>query len=483
MGAFVLLSVAAKALGLFYRVPLFNILSPSGVGLYQLAFPLYAVLLTLSSSALPVVLSRKVASGEDEEGEKYVSSALVFGTIFAVVMAALTAGFSPFIARFLGNGNAAELFAVISPAIVFVAVLSVGRGYFQGKRNFLPSGISLIIEQSVKLVLGIAGALIGVRISVKAGAIGAVAGVTASELVAAIYIMIRYFKSIRFKFSVSIKAFFSLVPSLFTASLGSLVLPLTMLVDSAMAINILSKFEGVEAATREYGILSGQVASIINMPSVVIAAVGAYLVPTVAARRNGGETAAALKFACVFGFSAAFALFFFPSFVISALFPSLSAGDLALSAGLLRLGAVNVLLTALVQTTTAYLHGRGKFFVPALNLLIGGAAKVGASFLLLPRAGIYGAMASSVICYCVALPLNVTFAVKNGLDFKFLPMLKTAGAFVVFGVVAGVLGAVFPSFWGFAVAVIAAGALCAGYCAAFSLLPLGRLVQSVKKRL
>lgn len=482
VGAFVLLSVAAKVLGLFFRVPLFNILSPKGVGLYQLAFPLYAVLLTVSSSAFPVVLSRKIASLEQGEGERYASSALVFGTGFAVILATLTAVFSPFIARLLGNGDAAGLFVVISPAIVFVSVLSAGRGYFQGKRNFLPSGVSLILEQGVKLVFGLIGALIGVKISVNAGAIGAVAGVTASELVAAVYMAIRFFSSVKGKFSVSIKAFFSLVPSLFNASLGSLVLPLTMLVDSAMTINIISRAVGVEVATREYGILSA-VSSVINMPSVVVAAVGAYLVPSVASKRKSAEVSSAFKFACVFGFSAAFVLFFFPSFVLRLLFPSLISGDLSLSSSLLRLGAINVLLTALVQTTTAYLHGAGKFFLPALNLFIAGAAKVGASFVLLTRAGIYGAMASSVVCYSVALPLDVGVAVKNGLDFKFLPIVKTAAALVLFGSVAGALGTVFPSFWGFVIAVIIAGAVAVGYCAAFSVLPIARLVQSIKKKL
>lgn len=45
MGGFI-----TKILGAFYRVPLTNILGAEGLGLYQAVFPIYCLLLTLSST-------------------------------------------------------------------------------------------------------------------------------------------------------------------------------------------------------------------------------------------------------------------------------------------------------------------------------------------------------------------------------------------------------------------------------------------------
>ena len=43
----------AKALGAVYRIPLTNLIGGYGLGLYQLVYPVYCLLLTVSATGIP----------------------------------------------------------------------------------------------------------------------------------------------------------------------------------------------------------------------------------------------------------------------------------------------------------------------------------------------------------------------------------------------------------------------------------------------
>ena len=61
----------SKLIGAFYRIPLTNLLGGEGIGLYQLIFPVYCILLDFSSVGVPTALSKLIAErrarGEEEE--------------------------------------------------------------------------------------------------------------------------------------------------------------------------------------------------------------------------------------------------------------------------------------------------------------------------------------------------------------------------------------------------------------------------------
>ena len=65
LGAFV-----SKALGALYRIPLTNILGGKGLGLYQMVFPVYALLLDISGAGVPGAISRIIASLNANEKEQ-----------------------------------------------------------------------------------------------------------------------------------------------------------------------------------------------------------------------------------------------------------------------------------------------------------------------------------------------------------------------------------------------------------------------------
>ena len=60
----VILGVAGiiiKVLGAFFRIPLANIIGDTGMGYYQTAYPVYVLLLTLSTAGIPTAIARLVS--------------------------------------------------------------------------------------------------------------------------------------------------------------------------------------------------------------------------------------------------------------------------------------------------------------------------------------------------------------------------------------------------------------------------------------
>ena len=71
----------SKIIGAFYRVPLTNIIGTEGIGLYQMVFPVYCALLTLSSTGIPTALSKLVAEREESAPAFLIKSLMIFGAI------------------------------------------------------------------------------------------------------------------------------------------------------------------------------------------------------------------------------------------------------------------------------------------------------------------------------------------------------------------------------------------------------------------
>ena len=84
--------LAAKVIGALYRIPLANALGGYGMGLYQMAYPLFCVLLTFTSTGIPSALSRVVAAERargTENGGTVRSALRLFGVLGAAGTAAM----------------------------------------------------------------------------------------------------------------------------------------------------------------------------------------------------------------------------------------------------------------------------------------------------------------------------------------------------------------------------------------------------------
>ena len=59
--------VVSKLLGALYRIPLTNLIGGAGLGLYQMVFPVYALLLDFSGAGAPGALSKLISSEKQDK--------------------------------------------------------------------------------------------------------------------------------------------------------------------------------------------------------------------------------------------------------------------------------------------------------------------------------------------------------------------------------------------------------------------------------
>ncbi|TGU42306.1 polysaccharide biosynthesis protein, partial [Mesorhizobium sp. M00.F.Ca.ET.186.01.1.1] len=88
--------ILSKVIGMFYRIPLQEIVGDNGLGLYQEVYPLYLNFLILATAGVPVALSRVIAEAlaegkQGSVGQILARSMVMMGGIGIVLFALLYA--------------------------------------------------------------------------------------------------------------------------------------------------------------------------------------------------------------------------------------------------------------------------------------------------------------------------------------------------------------------------------------------------------
>ena len=176
-----------KVIGAAYRIPLTNLLGAEGIGLYQLVFPFYILLLNLSSTGFPSALStltaERLAAGDDRGADAVFFAGLKILLIAGGAFTLLALIFAPAVAGLLGNPAAAPAIRLIAPSVLFVGGIAAVRGSFQGRMNMVPTALSQLIEQLVKAAWALAAAAL-LMPDVQAAVNAVILGVSVSELCA-----------------------------------------------------------------------------------------------------------------------------------------------------------------------------------------------------------------------------------------------------------------------------------------------------------
>lgn len=411
-----LTSLAAKVLGAVYRVPLTNLLGAEGMGLYQTFFPVYALFVTLTSGAIPAVVSRYVAasdaSGRDSSAVYLAARRLSLGMAAAGVALFAAAAFP--VAKLQSIADQAIGYAILVPAVAAVAMSSLYRGWFLARGNASVCAILQTAEQAVKLAVGLTLVFALSRLGTRAAVFGALAAVTISEFSGWAVAKIRWNKE-DIKIGACVDK--QLAREMFAAMLpmlaSALVMPIVTFVDSFAIVRLLGAYGLEQAAARQqYGLLTGAVGTLVNLPVVVSLSVAVAVLPKLTAEFvTGGNDAAHAKttstmtacLALALPCSIAFAMF--APEILSALYPTLTAQELGIAAMLLRAQAANVTLISLMQILCSALQATGKGGSVMRYMLLAGACRVVVQAALMPRIGVIAAPIAQCSMYALATAL------------------------------------------------------------------------------
>ena len=190
--------LVVKLIGMFYKIPLVNIIGAQGNSDFSNAYNIYAVLLTISTAGLPVAVSKLVSEANALNRQNQVRS--IFRTSMVLFLALGLLSFllmyfrADWLAEMMHDTKAAAGIKALAPAVVCVGCLAAFRGYTQGHQDMVPTSVSQIIEAMCKLVVGLALAwwLIKAGQPDYIAAAGAITGVTVGTVVALAYMLIRY---------------------------------------------------------------------------------------------------------------------------------------------------------------------------------------------------------------------------------------------------------------------------------------------------
>ena len=190
--------LVVKVIGLFYKIPLVNIIGSEGSADFNNAYNIYSVLLTISTAGLPVAVSKMVSEANALGRQNQVHK------VFRLSLAAfLTLGVVSFLIMYFGSEQLAGMMhdslaaagiRALAPAVICVGCLSAFRGYAQGHGNMTPTAVSQILEALCKLTvgLGLAFWLVNHGADASHAAAGAITGVTVGTIVALAYMLMNF---------------------------------------------------------------------------------------------------------------------------------------------------------------------------------------------------------------------------------------------------------------------------------------------------
>ena len=185
--------IVVKILGVLFKIPLANLIGEVGMGYFQTAYDLYLPFYSVAVSGLPVLLSRLVSRAvtdkNNNELKESISYCRLLFAAFGIIMTALVLCLG---LAFCDDRAKWGVF-VIAPCVLFSSLLGVGRGYFEGISDMVPTAVSQVLEALGKAVVGVAAAaaLKFFGLSVEVQAAGATAGVLMGTVAGFIYLTAR----------------------------------------------------------------------------------------------------------------------------------------------------------------------------------------------------------------------------------------------------------------------------------------------------
>lgn len=474
-GGVLVLTVAnllVKLFGFLYKVPL-NALLGDEMANVNAAYSVYALLYMLSTAGIPVavsvLVSRARAEGRPATLGRVLRVSLVslsllgaIGTVGILVLADPIAGMN-------SGGDSYLCLLAIAPALFFISLSGVMRGYYQGFGLMTPTAVSGVIEAVAKTLLGLLFVTIVLSAtgSVRLASAYSVLAITVGIALGALYLTLvhsRYRKRGLLEVAgvedapppLSAVAK-ELVAIAVPIALSSGVLSLASLIDSQMMRPLLEGYYGdPDLAKAVFSDYSTGAVTLFNMPTVLVYPIASAIVPYITAAKARGELSeagryisSALRIAALISLPAALGMSVLSAPILDTVF--LGDADMAANAASpLAILALSIFPLGLLAVTNAVLQSFGRQGSPIRSMCAGVVVKITVLLLLTPAIGPLAAPLGTLFFYVVALLFNMYFLFRytagvTGLSRDLIPYLLSAGvsalsAYAVFRLVAPLWG-------------------------------------------
>lgn len=425
----VIAGIVSKIFGAIFRIPLTNMIGAEGQAYYSAAYAVYNLLFVIATAGFPVAISRMVSSriAEGDFINAHKSYKLAMKVSWAL-------GIVSFIVMFFGAGAIAAAYKnpgaeasmkAISVALLFTPVVASMRGYYQGRQNMKPTGVTEVIEQMMRVAVGLTLAYMFYKTNLQYAAAGATFGASAGIIAALVAMAVIYArdKEPRSKLlegsvvkpETDKKRLKELFAFLIPITIGASVMPIMFNIDAGIIVRrLLATGWDPVMAKKLYGLMGGFCDPIINLPNIFIDAICISLMPAVTTAytlnnkqdmddhiKTGLKTMMIITYPCAIG------LIVLAKPILTMLYYR-KYDEALLAVPALQILALSIITLSIMRTLQSCLQGIGKMMLPVYNLFIGAIVKAISSYILLgiPPVNINGAAIGSVLAYVTAGILN-----------------------------------------------------------------------------
>jgi stage V sporulation protein B len=432
-GAFILTltNLVTGVLAFIFRVLLSRSIGAEGVGVYQLVLPLYTLFITLVSGGVTTAVSKLIAEQQAKHNLKNMHKivsicCLLFGT-WSILIATLLSFNAGFVAQYILK-DMRTLYSIIifTPAIVFISISAIIRGYFFGLQDVNPPAIIDVAEKVVRL----GGLILTVKIMLPYGiayvCAGALLAMAIGELVSLLLLLFVYAKKRpHFAKDTSTDSNYAIINRVLTNAIplsvsGALMTIMEMLCAIIVPAQLIAAGFNKHSALSLYGELTGMAMPLLFFPFIIIVSLSMTLVPAITAAHTSrnwkvlnNQCNNSIKIAAVLGFGSTALFSTFPHQLSELLFKSSHAGSLLFW---LSLGCT---FQFLEFTLFAISNGLGLQKKVLGYSVINMAILVLCSYILIPmpKINIYG--------YIIGFNLSTIIVVlKNNSDLKKIKQLN-----------------------------------------------------------
>ena len=450
-------SFVVKVIGSLNWIFVSRILGGEGIGLYQMAFPIYFFAMSISQAGVPVAISIITAERvalKDVFGARRVFRVSMALMLFTGLFFSLLTYFSAdwlIEWQFIRDPRAYMSVVALAPTIFFVTLLASSRGYLQGWQRMTPTAVSQIVEQifrvltmvlfaSLLLPMGLDYAAAGASLGAFAGAIGG--------LLVLVYFHWKLDKDIEREYGpdlappagqapaplgMIVRRIFSLA---LPVSAASIMLPIVSNLDLLIVPQRL-EVAGytVPQATELFGYLTGMAVPLVNLATILTASLAVSIVPAISearalqdTKRVYSQTAAAVRISNFVCFPAFVVVLVLATPISTLIYNAPGAGPAVL------VSSFSIVLLGLHQVSTAVLQGLGHPKIPMINMILAAVVKVVLNWVLtaIPWLGIMGAAWATAADMGVAAVINLYFIWRYiGYRMELLQLVKTMFAAAV----------------------------------------------------
>ncbi len=436
----VILTIAGfvvKVIGSLNWIFVSRILGGEGIGLYQMAFPIYFFAMTVSQAGVPVAISiitaERVALKDIYGARRVFHISMGFMVISGLIFSLLTYFSAEWLIdfQFIRDPRAYKAVVVLAPTVFFVTLLASSRGYLQGWQRMTPTAVSQIVEQIFRVITMILLAYLllpwGLDWAAAGASLGALAGAV-TGLIVLVYYHWRLDRDIARDYGTELKpnpdvaqeTTWKIVKRIFQLSLpvsaSSLMLPVVSNLDLMIVPQRLEVAGySVHEATELFGYLTGMAVPLVNLACIITASMAMSIVPVISEARALRDkkkifetTSMSVRISNIVCFPAFVIVFVLATPISSLIYNAPGAGPAVM------ISAVSIVLLGLHQVSTAILQGLGHPTIPMVNMILAAAAKVILNWNLtaIPWLGIMGSAWATAADMGVAAVINLFFIWK-----------------------------------------------------------------------